>query len=221
MIGAQSSLVARVRWEQDAAGSTPASPTNNKDISNTRAFMPGPRRSTMLKKSIMYFVIIGFFVITTNAHAALNAYLYVKGEKSGQVKGSVTQKGREDSIMVIAFEQMTMGSVTGKRNVGPIVITKEVDKSSPVLRQMLNTNESIKEAFIKFWTPSASGKEIQHYTVKLTQARIVSMKTVMANNKIPSNMQLKEYEEITITYVRAEWTWMDGGITTVEDASSR
>ena len=185
--------------------------------------MPGPRRSTMLRKSIMFFVIIGFFVITTNAHAALNAYMYITGVKTGQVKGSGTQKGRENSIMVIAFEQMTkaeMGSVTGKRNVGPIVITKEVDKSSPVLRQMLNTNESIKEAIIQFWQPSASGKEIQHYTVKLTQARIVSMKTVMANNKIPSNMQLKEYEEITIAYGRAEWTWMDGGIMTVEDASS-
>ena len=185
--------------------------------------MPGPRRPTMLRKSIMFFVIIGFFVITTNAHAALNAYMYITGVKTGQVKGSGTQKGRENSIMVIAFEQMTkaeMGSVTGKRNVGPIVITKEVDKSSPVLRQMLNTNESIKEAIIQFWQPSASGKEIQHYTVKLTQARIVSMKTVMANNKIPSNMQLKEYEEITITYGSAEWTWMDGGIKTVEDASS-
>ena len=180
----------------------------------------------MLRKSIMYFVIIGFFIITTNAHAALNAYMYITGVKTGQVKGSVTQKGRENSIMVIAFEQMTkmeMGSatgVTGKRNVGPIIITKEVDKSSPLLRQILNTNESIKEAIIQFWQPSASGKESQHYTVKLTQARIVSMKTVMLNNKIPSNMQLKEYEEITISYGRAEWTWMDGGITTVEDASA-
>ena len=177
----------------------------------------------MLRKSVMFFVIIGFFVITTNAHAALNAYLYITGEKTGQVKGSVTQAGRENSIMIIAFEQMTkaeMGSVTGKWNVGQIVITKEVDKSSPVLRQMMNTNERIKEATIRFWQPSASGKEIQHYTVKLTQARIVSMKTVMANNKLPSNMQLKEYEEITIVYGRAEWTWMDGGITTVEEASS-
>jgi type VI secretion system secreted protein Hcp len=85
---------------------------------------------------------------------------------------------------------------------------------------MMNTNESIKEAIIQFWQPSAQGKESQHYTVKLTQARIVSMKTVMLNNKIPSNMLLKEYEEITIVYGRAEWTWMDGGITTLEDVSS-
>jgi type VI secretion system secreted protein Hcp len=179
----------------------------------------------MLRKSIMFFVITGFFVITTNAHAALNAYLYITGAKQGQVKGSVTQMGRENSIQVIAFEQITkmeMGAATGvagRRNVGPIVITKEVDKSSPVLRQMLNTNEIIIEATIKFWTPSVStGKEINDYTVKLTQARIVSMKTVMANNKIPTNMQLREYEEITIIYGRAEWTWVDGGITTLEDA---
>ena len=34
---------------------------------------------------------------------ALNAYLKMKGQKSGEVKGSVTQKGREDTIMVIAY----------------------------------------------------------------------------------------------------------------------
>jgi type VI secretion system secreted protein Hcp len=180
----------------------------------------------MFRKSITFFVIIGFSFITTNAHAALNAYMYMIGEKHGQVKGSITQKGREDSIMIIAFEQTTkmeMGAAamaTGRRSVGPIIITKEKDRSSPILREMLNTNENIKEVSIRFWSPSASGKEIQDYTVKLTKARIVSMKTVMLNNKIPSNMQLREYEEIAIVYGRAEWTWMDGGILAVEDASS-
>ncbi|HRI69004.1 MAG TPA: type VI secretion system tube protein Hcp, partial [Polyangium sp.] len=33
---------------------------------------------------------------------ALNAYLRLKGQKQGEIKGSVTQKGREGSIMVIA-----------------------------------------------------------------------------------------------------------------------
>lgn len=30
---------------------------------------------------------------------ALNAYLKLKGQKQGDVKGSVTQKGRENKIM--------------------------------------------------------------------------------------------------------------------------
>ena len=33
---------------------------------------------------------------------ALNAYLKMKGQKQGEIKGSVTQKGRENKIMVIA-----------------------------------------------------------------------------------------------------------------------
>jgi type VI secretion system secreted protein Hcp len=35
---------------------------------------------------------------------ALNAYLVVEGQTQGKFKGSVTQKGREDSIMVIAVD---------------------------------------------------------------------------------------------------------------------
>ena len=33
---------------------------------------------------------------------ALNAFMRLKGQKQGVIKGSVAQKGREESIMVIA-----------------------------------------------------------------------------------------------------------------------
>jgi type VI secretion system secreted protein Hcp len=176
----------------------------------------------MIRKGVIVFSIVGFLIMTANAHAALNAYLRLTGEKQGAIKGSVTQKGRDGAIMVIAFEQMTKiesvatTGIPGKRYVGPIVITKEVDRSSPFLRQMLNTNENIRDAVIEFWQPAPTGVEKQYYTVKLTQARILSIKTVMLNNKNPEYMKYAEYEEVTITYGRADWTWMDGGITTVE-----
>jgi type VI secretion system secreted protein Hcp len=35
---------------------------------------------------------------------ALNAYLRLKGQKQGEIKGSVTQKGREGKILVIGAE---------------------------------------------------------------------------------------------------------------------
>ena len=39
---------------------------------------------------------------------ALNAYLNLKGQKSGDINGSVTQKGREHSIMVIpTYERLS------------------------------------------------------------------------------------------------------------------
>ena len=53
---------------------------------------------------------------------ALNAYLKLKGQKSGEIKGSCPQKGRENKIMVIAVSHEIVsprdaasGLPTGKR----------------------------------------------------------------------------------------------------------
>ncbi len=158
---------------------------------------------------------------------ALNAYLKLTGQKSGQVKGAVTQKGREDSIMVIAVEHEVIsprdaasGLPTGKRQHKPLFITKEVDKSSPVLYNILVNNENITEWTLQFWQPSSAGREQQHYTIKLTNANIAGIRFVMLNNKYPENMQHKECEHISFTYQKIEWTWTDGGITAEDDWES-
>ena len=64
---------------------------------------------------------------------ALNAYLKLKGQKQGDIKGSVTQKGREGKIMVIAASHDVLsprdaasGLPTGKRMHKPFVITKVI-----------------------------------------------------------------------------------------------
>jgi type VI secretion system secreted protein Hcp len=42
----------------------------------------------------------------------LNAYLTIKGQKQGDTKGSVTQKGREGSILVPAYSCETLSPAT-------------------------------------------------------------------------------------------------------------
>jgi type VI secretion system secreted protein Hcp len=155
---------------------------------------------------------------------ALNAYLSIKGQTSGQVNGSVTQKGRENKIMVIAVNHDVIsprdpasGLPTGKRMHKPFTITKELDKSSPLLYNLLVNNENITDWELQFWRPSATGAENQHYTVKLTNANIASINFRMANNKHPDLMKFAEYEEIAFTYQKIEWTWVDGGITAMDD----
>jgi type VI secretion system secreted protein Hcp len=160
---------------------------------------------------------------------ALNAYLKIKGQKSGDVKGSVTQKGREDSIGVIAVSHEIVsprdpasGLPTGKRMHKPFVITKELDKSSPILYNILVNNENVTEFTLKFWTPqlraaSGMGAEVQHYTVKLTNANIANISFRMLNNKNPELMKFAEYEEVSFTYQKIEWTWNDGGIVAQDD----
>jgi type VI secretion system secreted protein Hcp len=160
---------------------------------------------------------------------ALNAYLKIKGAKTGIVKGSVTQKGREGKIMVIASTHevyqpadTATGLSTGKRMHKPFIIMKELDKSTPVLHTMLVNNENITEWELQFWTPSnktgtGAGTEIQHYTVKLKNARIIDINFRMLNNKNPELAKYAEQEEIAFTYEKIEWIWNDGGITAQDD----
>jgi len=154
---------------------------------------------------------------------ALNAYLKLKGQKQGDIKGSVTQKGREGKIMVIASNHSIVsprdaasGLPTGKRMHKPFVITKEVDKSTPLLYNALVNNENITEWELQFWQPSATGVEVQYYTVKLTNANIASIEFHMPNNKDPQLMKFAEYEEVAFTYQKIEWIWVNGGITAMD-----
>jgi type VI secretion system secreted protein Hcp len=160
---------------------------------------------------------------------ALNAYLKLKGQTSGDVKGSVTQKGREGKIMVHAYthdivlpRDAASGLPTGKRMHKPLTITKEIDKSSPVLYQIMVNNENIPEWKLEFWAPqvkaaTGSGAEVQHFTIKLTNANIAQINECMLDNKIPGNIPIPLMETVSFTYQKIEWTWMDGGITANDD----
>ena len=160
---------------------------------------------------------------------ALNAYLNLTGQKQGDIKGSVIQKGREDKIAVIAVSHSIVsprdaasGLPTGKRMHKPLVITKELDKSDPLLYNVLVNNENITKWKLEFWTPqtdqrTGTGNEVQHYTIELENANIASIDFRMANNKHPDLMKFAEYEEVAFTYQKIMWTWTDGGITAEDD----
>lgn len=163
---------------------------------------------------------------------ALNAYLKLKGQKSGEIKGSVTQKGREGKIMVIAVSHSitsprdaASGLPTGKRMHKPFVITKEIDKSSPLLYNALCTNENMSSFVLDFFEPSGkgvrgAGMETNYYRVELVNANIASIDSRMLNNENPDNVRYPAYEEVAFTYQKIIWTYLDGGITTQDDWDS-
>ena len=157
---------------------------------------------------------------------ALNAYLTLAGQKTGEIRGSVTQKGREGKIMVIAVDHElssprdpSSGLPTGKLRHKPIRITKELDRSSPLLYQVLTMNENLTKWELQFWAPSLTtlGSEVQHYTMRLTNANIIDIGFHMPNNKNPDLIKYAEFEEISFSYQRIDWTWTAGGITAYAD----
>jgi len=155
---------------------------------------------------------------------ALNAYLRLKGQQQGDIKGSVTQKGREGRILVAAaghdlsvpFSAAT-GQATGKRQHQPFVVTKPVDAASVPLYQMLVGNEVAAEWELQFWTPKATGAaagagvEQQYYTVRLSDARVCGIRFAMPDTRDPALLHWSEYEQVSFVYSRIEWLWVAGG----------
>ncbi len=152
-----------------------------------------------------------------DADAALNAYLKLKGQKQGEIKGSVTQKGREGAIAVIAVSHSIVsprdpqsGLPTGKRMHKPFVITKELDRSSPQLYQMLATNENIPELELSVFAEKDKLAKTPLYTVKLTNANIASIDLVTPATGASTTV-------VTLTYQKIEWTWSAEGIMAADD----
>src|SRR6266545_4993 len=115
-----------------------------------------------------------------------------------------TSSGTPDVIAVsheiVSPRDAASGLPTGKRQHKPFVITKELDKSTPLLYNALVTNENLTSVVFSYFRGGTA-----FMTVKLTNASISDVK------------QVGKYEEIAFTYQKIEWTWVDGGITAMDD----
>jgi type VI secretion system secreted protein Hcp len=159
-------------------------------------------------------------------------YMYLTGQKSGAIKGSVTQKGRENSSIFTYFDfgvqvptdQMT-GFAAGKRRHQPLTIRKEIDVASPLIFQMACNNEVVKTAVFKFWKVGTSktgvtGQEQQYLTITLTNAHVTEYKGYTPESHAAdaaTRQSTWDYEEIQFTYQKIEYVWTDGGISAMDD----
>lgn len=146
-------------------------------------------------------------------------FLTVKGQNQGDIKGGVTQRGLENSIGINAWSHEVVsprdaasGQATGKRQHKPFVITKRIDKATPKLYAALTQNEQLATVELKFFRPSLTTKAQElYFTVKLENAHISNI----TNRTDPTSG--REVEEVSFTYQKITWTWVDGGITAQDD----
>lgn len=127
---------------------------------------------------------------------------------TGQQQGAFTPpNGPAIGLTAITHEivsprDASSGLPTGKRQHKPLVITKELDKTSPLFLKALIQNENLTQVLIGLVKP---GSATPYMTIKLTNASIAS------------RAQAGATEIISFTYQKIEWTWVDGGITAQDD----
>jgi type VI secretion system secreted protein Hcp len=131
---------------------------------------------------------------------------------TGQKQGAITGDGPNGVMILIGLSHAIIsprdaasGLPTGKRMHKPFVITKELDKSSPKLLTALVSNENLTTVTFTLTRKNADGTTAPYMTVKLTNANV------------SSRAETGNLEEISFTYQKIEWTWVDGGISAVDD----
>jgi len=161
------------------------------------------------------------------------AYLRLKGSRQGEIRGSVVQKGREGRIAVIESNHelsvpldLATGQSSGRLQHRPFIVVKEIDQSTPRLYQALIDGEVFTEFELQYWAArragvaaTAAGSEVQRYTVRLGQARLRGIRFVHPDVLDPDLKDFPEAEELSFTYERIEWLWVDPPASAVMDWS--
>jgi type VI secretion system secreted protein Hcp len=147
-------------------------------------------------------------------------YLTLTGEKAGPIEGLNTITGHEKEIPIRAVEHIIeiprnpqTGSPTGQRIHLPMTLTKEIDKASPLLHQVLTNGEKLTHVTLAYYRHVPEGKDEKYYTVTLSDATITSIRTWMPDRELEANNTMGHMEDISFAYSGIKWCYEKGGVT--------
>lgn len=159
-------------------------------------------------------------------------YITIKGATQGEITkdastadsvGNVWQEGHEGESIVYAFQSNAIvprdpnsGTAIGTRRHEPAVFVKPLDKASPLLWQALATGEAL-EIELHFWRTATTGQQEHYYTIKWTDAVLVSGKTILPDTADKNNEGRNHQEEWSFSYRKADWTHEKAGTSSSDD----
>lgn len=158
----------------------------------------------------------------------------LKSQAEGAIKGGVQQKGRDNWLKIHHFSHLVdsprdqqSGRATGHRHHHPVEVWCEYDQATPQLYKSLAQNHLLTDVEFKFFsatklgakTAFGGGTEYLTYTVKLENAFVSSMRTVLPYNLDRELMNIESYNIIKFTYQKILWMW-EGGVSTEDDWES-
>jgi type VI secretion system Hcp family effector len=126
--------------------------------------------------------------------------------------GNKCQSGHLDEIMVLAYSHDMVtsndGSIAGGRGRHlPIVITKSIDKSSPLLASALHEREEV-DCIINFYRTASTGGQERYYSIHLAGARIAHISL-----QVPHAIRMNDaepQEQVAIRYRDIAWAHVPG-----------
>ena len=156
---------------------------------------------------------------------ANNSYMSITGTNSGLISagcstpesmGHKCQASHADEIMVLSvdhqlFSGHSSSSFGNNAKHQPLVITKYLDKSSPLLAKALDDGEELNCVINLYRTSATATGEEQYFKIELRAARIVQ---IMFNvPSATSRGEAQPVEVVAIGYREIRWDHVAAGTT--------
>lgn len=132
-----------------------------------------------------------------------------EGASSKESIASYYKEEHVDKIFAQAFEQKSVlpidprnGQVTGVRRHEYFEITKLIDKSSPILAQLLSqpTDLNIHIEFYRSPDETSGGEPVRYYQIKVAEAKLISVEMVSPNAMDPANDHYMAMEKLQFSF---------------------
>jgi type VI secretion system secreted protein Hcp len=142
----------------------------------------------------------------------------VIGELQGAIDGSCDMLGREGTILVQAVDHTVEvptdegGVATGRRVHRPLTITKEIDKSTPMLLQALCSNERLSELTLDWYRVDETGGQELYFSIRMKSAYVTRVHPWLPNALDKDVAGLRHMEDVSFVYESIRWTWEPDGI---------
>lgn len=141
---------------------------------------------------------------------AIHGYMSLKGRRQGLISagcsatdsiGNRCQAAHLDEIMVLSFSHNLSNIGNTERTTHrPIMITKYVDKATPLLAEALTAREIV-ECRITLYRINASGKQEEYFRIDLSDAMIVDQRVEVPHSVLLNNQEPQEYLAIRYGFV--------------------
>lgn len=146
----------------------------------------------------------GYMTITGKAQGLISA-----GCSTQDSMGNKYQTAHTDEIMVLScnHNMANVGNIN-KPTHHPIIISKNIDKSSPLLAQALSSREEI-NCIISFYRVSPYGKQEKFYSISMSGGIIADLTFEMPHAILLHDAEPQEH--VAIRYRDITWTHHSAG----------
>ena len=152
---------------------------------------------------------------------AMKGEITVKNHEGTQLEGP-RENGSSlvfefDHQVYLPFDQEE-NRVQGSRRVGAFTVTKDIDKLTPQLYEMVCLGRNCTEVVVTLYKINEDGDESPYFAYKLENAKIVSVKNFMPTTKDPKNENVGHLEKVEFLAKTFTWEFMEGGVIYTEES---